>query len=319
MPAPDTPLNDAEEKFAEAAAAFEQAYQIAQKESFKESRQKDVAIYFCRMERAFCLLSIGRKADLDEAIRIYQDMQLIAPSSAVVQYRYAQALMKLKEWDGAILKFSRAQELLQSDRHIPADHWLHDTIPRSMGFVKWSKSLECSENPERKPERLRLLREAYNDTKISYSKSPTRQRKLRAANNGLYYAIEYLGLAGKDHAEEIDGENLERFLAELEEELDIADAPREKLSWLDTMCRAYVHVENLNKAVAVAERIEHLLSADPVKTEDDSKTASVHPEGYYAVTENLNGLERDALDHALWVLRKYGPGPERPVEQRSLG
>ncbi|MEH2488927.1 hypothetical protein [Bradyrhizobium sp. AZCC 2230] len=96
--------------------------------------------------------------------------------------------------------------------------------------------------------------------------------------------------------------------------MDLATASRDRLNWIDTICRANAFLGETEKAVLAAERIEHLLSGPQTGPDRDSieHSSDVNStRSYYATTSHLNERERDMLDHALWLLRKHGPGPER--------
>jgi len=306
------------QKFLEAANLFSLAYDFALKETFPTPRQRDAAIFFCRMEKAFCLLSTGKKPSIDEAIQIYSEVQEHAPNSTVVYYRYGQALAKLGEIDAAITKYLKAEALLATDQFIPPKHWLRLLIPRNLGFLTWSKSLLCPDDPEGREMRMDLLIDAFEHTKRSYAASSLNtDNHTRGANNALYYAIEYMALLGSVEDGKIKKIDAEPFLKTLESKIDLATAPHSQLNWIDTLCRADALFGKTERAVLAAERIEHLMSGVH-QSPPDGRGGSHHSKGnpthaFYAITSGLNDRERDVLDHALWILRKYGPGPERPA------
>ncbi|WP_334538398.1 tetratricopeptide repeat protein [Bradyrhizobium sp. AZCC 2230] len=191
------------EAFLEAADLFSASSALLPNASFGSARQGEAAEFFSKMERAFCLLSAGKKASIDEAIKIYSDAQEKSPNSVVVYYRYAQALTRLGEFDSSLTKYAKAESLLSTDRYLPSGHWLHVLIPRNRGYVTWRKSLLLADEHDKKAERLRLLVEAYTHTKraTKLSQELQPQSKLaqaRNANNALYYAVEYMALLGSD-------------------------------------------------------------------------------------------------------------------------
>jgi hypothetical protein len=229
-----------------------------------------------------------------------------------------------------LAKYAKAESLLSADRFLPADHWLHILIPRNTGYVTWRKSLLLADEHDKNVERLRLLLEAYNHTKraarLSQQLQPNNKlAQARNANNALYYAVEYMALLGcQDSGSEIAIEDVRVCLEMLEGHVDLATASRSQLNWIDTVCRAYALLGETERAVLAAERIEHLLSGPQTGPDSGSieqpSIDSNSTRSYYATTSHLNERERDMLDHALWILRKHGPGPERegtPLPQRS--
>ncbi|TKV80097.1 tetratricopeptide repeat protein [Bradyrhizobium elkanii] len=321
----------AEKMFREAVEAFSVAGELIPTSTFDSDRERDVASFLVTMERAFCLLSIGKKETLDEAIKLYSEAQEMSPESVVVYYRYAQALVKLNELDAAITKYQKAESLLSADRYVPRDHWLHTVIPRMLGFALWAKSRAQPPDADGRAERIRLLVQAYGYSKkacqfAALHKTSTTISRLRNANNVLHYAAEYLDL-NPDGAE-ITKEEVREHLIFLEKNLDLGRSTRQQLNFIDTLCRASLLFGKIEQALMAAERIEHLLSTPPATTvsprsiEDDSelREASQGPgPTFYATISHLNEKERDMLDHALWVLRRHGTGPDGPRKQRKSG
>jgi len=309
--------------FLVAAGLFSAAHELIPTTTFGSPRERDAAIFLSKMERAFCLLSTGKKSSIDEAISIYSEAQDFSPNSVVVYYRYAQALIKLEEFDAAIAKYNKAESLLATDHHVPKSHWLHVLIPTNLGYATWRQSLLCADDENGKELRLELLVAAYRHTKragelaAKNGYSRTERSRARNANNALYYAVEYMALTGLSEGGPIAKSEVQGHLELLQGNVDLATASLNQLNWIDTLCRAHALFENTERAVLAAERIEHLLSAPPdpepggdiVADASFSDRNAMH--SYYATTSHLNDRERDMLDHALWVLRKYGPGPER--------
>ncbi|WP_194473271.1 tetratricopeptide repeat protein [Bradyrhizobium sp. CCBAU 51753] len=321
----------AEKMFREAAEAFSVAGEIIPTATFDSDREREVAIFLVIMERAFCLLSIGKKETLDEAIKLYSEAQEKSPESVVVYYRYAQALVKLNELDAAIAKYQKAESLLSADRYVPRDHWLHTVIPRMLGFALWAKSRSQPPDEDGRAERIRLLVQAYGYSKkacqfATLHNTSTMISRLRNANNALHYAAEYLDLNPK--GVEINKEEVREHLVFLEQNLDLESSTRQQLNFIDTLCRASLLFGKIEQAVIAAETIERLLSIPPANTasapaiEDDSELRGAPPSPgptFYATTSQLNEKERDILEHALWVLRRHGPGPEEAPRRRRPG
>jgi len=295
-----------EQLFIEVADMFSKVYDVAVNEEFDSNDAREKALFFAKMERAFCLVSAGKKSNLDEAIKIYSEAQQKSPTSVVIYFRWGQALAILDEYDLAEQKFRRASELLDQDRYVSEGHVLRSTVPRMLGRVLWSKSKQCPDDEEGVRLRGSLILEAYRETTKGFDPaSAISLPQMRAANSALYYGIEYRSLLPDD--ESIPRLELEELLRILERELSVGTAPLGRIYWLDTMCLAYEHFGQIEQAVSVAERVEHLLSG----SRREAGNQGGRRESYYAVTSHLSSLEREVLDHALWVLRKHGPGPDR--------
>jgi len=207
------------------------------------------------------------------------------------------------------LKKQAIPQSIWSPTHVPKDHWLHSLVPRQWGFCIWTRSLSLDPSIGESATRLTLLRSAYDLTRKSFDRTRAGSiGRIRAANNALFYGVEFKGLYKSDAGiEPLESEELFELLAILESQVDLATVTRTRLSWLDTMCRAYVCMGNWEKAVLTAERLEHLLA--PAEGSHQHQ-----PGSYFALIGNLNERERDILEHALWVLRQFGPGPERKGE-----
>lgn len=312
-------------RFEEAAELFALAQKTANAQDFtspEEKAERETAIFFASMERAFCLLSTEKKSAIDEAINIYSSAQDFSPNSSVVYYRYGQALAKLDEFDSAIAKYEKALSLLAADKYIPVKHWIRQTLPLRLGYAIWRKSLACnSTNGDGNQERLCLLKRAFDITAAAadgdertHADGSVKLPAIRIANNALFYAVEYMSFIGSLDGDQINLSDIGPHLELLERSVDLGTASLKQLSWIDTLCRTYSLTGDTEKAVLAAERIEHLLSAPPTGDGEDrgdhGKPLGARP-SYYAITDHLNDRERDVLDHALWVLRQHGPGPER--------
>jgi ppGpp synthetase/RelA/SpoT-type nucleotidyltranferase len=299
------------EEFVEAAAQFAKVHGLAQECKFVGNRERSCALFFSRMEEAFCLLSARTKSCIADAIAIYREMRDVSPKSVVIYYRLAQSLAALNEVDAALVMYGHAETLLSDDEHVPPRHWLRSLIPRNRGFLLWRKSETCDGKEDSRLERLVLLLEAYRCTKRSLERTPEKTTGYtRCLNNLIYYIVEYHSfLKDTDHGE-IDAAEAKAFLKDFEKRVDVGTAPRSQLHWLDTLCRSYAWLERFDEAVLVAERIEHLVSGPPDEAAKSLTVSAPPGSSYFSITAHLNENERYILDHALWVLRKHGPGPE---------
>ncbi len=240
------------------------------------------------------------------------------PDSVIVLYRYAQSLFELGDLDTSDEMYQRAEGMLDGDSQLQGGHWLRGTIPRQHGYLLWTKSLAFGADSEQRTRRIELLWKACVLTKLAFERASMESiNRIRAANNYLYYAVEYRGLwqFGDDEVE-ISDADLKPYLDLVASQVDLGAATFKQINWLDTLCRAYAQMRKFNLAVSAAERLEHLLTFDDggrLTTSENmppNAQSAAEPTSYIAVVAQLNDRERDILDHALWVLRNYGPGPE---------
>jgi ppGpp synthetase/RelA/SpoT-type nucleotidyltranferase len=168
--------------------------------------------YVISMQRALVLFAIGNlgeggAAQLDEASRIYADMEHQFPNRLVIKYRQAKVLDASGSRADAIEKLRQVQAQLLVERETtPKHHWLRAATPRVLGVLLWEEAdaLRRLDDETGKDQhlarRLTLLKEAFEVTKHAHemqvkeepasASAPTEHAK--AANNLLYYALEYL-------------------------------------------------------------------------------------------------------------------------------
>ena len=316
----DGDWQDQKRLFLEAATRFSGVAKLVQTSDFETEEMRAKAMFFAKMESAFCLLSTKDEKYVAAAINIYSEIEEMYPKDPVPLYRHAVALSELNEFEPADAKYAQAQEALDGYESIPNDHWLRRALPRRRGFLYWLRANECdnasSDEIERKVELLILACE-FTRRSLSMSK-PGSSAYATSCNNLLYYLLDlHYARGGKEV--EFD-EEMKDCLREMETRVALATALRPQLAKLDTLCRAYVVLRRFADAVLAAERIEHLLAKGPEPTEESTSDTNPMRSGnaYFSITENLNPAERRILDHALWVLRNYGPGPERPETEQKV-
>jgi hypothetical protein len=217
------------------------------------------------------------------------------PKSAVVYYRHGVALAELQEFEAADAAYAEAERVLDQDKNIPPNHWLRRVLHRHRGFLCWHRSKKCEANEKGIARRLELLVEAYRCTEKSLALTTEGALGyITATNNLLFYVIEYRHFLPSEQEPILSDDCITKHVPALERHLDIAAATRKELFRLDTLARSYIYMKDFEKAVLVAERIEHVL-ASPAGA--DAQSAS-----YFDVTTHLNEQEREMLDHALWLV-----------------
>ncbi|MGA2128881.1 MAG: hypothetical protein ABSG76_22340, partial [Xanthobacteraceae bacterium] len=112
-------------------------------------------------------------------------------------------------------------------------------------------------------------------------------------NNMLYYVVEYLSVAARAGlaGDALASANLEPHLRYVESNVDVAT--HEDDDQLDTLCFAYDHIGEGDKAVAAARRVLELLIGTPGS-------------GSAAVAATLDETKVDTLRRAYRVIQKYG-------------
>jgi tetratricopeptide (TPR) repeat protein len=273
-----------------------------------EARAK--ALFFAKMEAGFCLLATEEREKIAAAINIYAEAESRYPNDPIPLYRHAVALSELNEFETAEAKYSQAQDALDNDTTIPAEHWLRQALPRRRGFLHWLMANECANDEKGIERRKALLERACELTRNALSLSQAESLgEFRSGNNLLYYLLDLN--YGNSSENVIVSPELNRCIGILESRFSVATAGRDRLSELDTLCRAYAMMGRFAEAVLAAERIENALANAAESSREIGEAKSMPlASAYYSITENLNPAERRILDHALWVLRNYGPGRE---------
>ena len=288
--------------FLDAARSFQEIEDNEQEFLEQESKQAQMLKYFLRMEKGFCLLSVGTKESLDEAIAIYISVEDRIPESTVAYYRHGQALESLGQVEDAANLYKKTVELLQEGaHHLPEKHWLRASPFLRLGFIYWQQSLPFANRGANLNSRLELIVKAHETTQqalpFADEDTPT---WIRIHNNLAYYAVEYLDLVEDGIEPKLTEEVIAPSLSVLEANVVIDQS--DNVHRLDTLCRAYVHLGHLPQAAHVAKRVEYLLDRPELRTEETEP----RPETFYQATKPLSKAEREILEHALWVLRKEG-------------
>lgn len=208
--------------------------------------------YQIEMERAFCFL-VGSKEDLQEAVKIYDNMHEQYPQDVVPYYRHGMTMRKLKDIDASIKLFKKGLELLDKDRTIGEDHWVKAALPRNFGFSYWKLAKKLSDDPRQSRQRFAHLRKAHHYTEIAYKAKTTDDlERLQTVNNLIYFTWKYLSLRPQGY-KTINKTRLEALLAELEPMANIETS--EDFESLETLCVAHKLLGNKDKAIAAANRV----------------------------------------------------------------
>jgi ppGpp synthetase/RelA/SpoT-type nucleotidyltranferase len=233
----------------EAVADNEPLLQVASMKTRKEAN------FIVTMQRALIHFQLGNLLEngggqLQKAYQLYSVLETEFPKRLVVSYRLARTLDAIGTRSAAIEKLREVVARMETEGdQTPADHWIRSAAPRVLGVLLWE---EARAGPDGLAESstdsttLELLRDAYSYSLQAHEKevfndpvSATSER-LKAANNLLYFLLEYLE-AGGEPREGMSEEDVARYLSELG-----GDQP-EKLSSLnvaDTVRRAHRHLGN---------------------------------------------------------------------------
>lgn len=229
------------------------------------------ARYLIAMQLALIHFQLGNlveegEVELRRALNIYSEVEEAFPKRVVVQFRLARTLDALGARDEAIAKMREVVERLKLRAEpTPQNHWIRSTAPRSLGVMLWEEArarLErASSDAPADARALELLREAFQLTSRAYdqdvfdepmNKGPS--ERVRAANNLLYFLLEYLDAGGEPKLgmEEAD---IRALLQEIgaEEPARIAQLPA-----ADTARRAYAHVGDHGREVEAARAVLRL-------------------------------------------------------------
>lgn len=226
------------------------------------------------MQRALMLFEVGNlledgQAQLEQATKIYEEMEAKFPKRLPIKYRLAKALDALGDREGAIEKLREVTRRLEEPREpLPKTHWIRAAAPRVLGVLLWEEAdaLGRSE-PGWSSARLSLLKEAYETTEAAHARRVKEEtnggaagpsERAKAANNLLYYALEFAEAAKsapvKDEAGPKD-DAIVKLLEEMNatEPSEIVDA-----RFLDTAIRAFLHLGDTERARLASERFLEL-------------------------------------------------------------
>lgn len=230
--------------------------------------------YVISMQRALLLFEIGNSLGasgaepLTQAAQIYAQLEARFPRRLVVKYRYGKVLDALGQRTAAISKFREVRARLANPKEpFEKGHWMRAAAPRILGVLLWEEAdhLKVYEraNGQAEPseERVALLKEAFEATREIYdldvketaSKCPASERQ-KAANNLLYYALEFLESARLrgEPPEGVNEETVRGYLTELG-----GDQPERLEDWrfLDTARRALFYFGEYDRAAIAAQRL----------------------------------------------------------------
>ncbi len=239
------------------------------------SKTRKETDYVISMQRALLLFEIGNSLDngiapLTQAANAYAALEARFPRRVVVKYRHAKVLDALGQRSSAIAKLREVRaQLSRKGEPLFKDHWIRAAAPRILGVLLWEaadalRQVESADGHDRpSAERATLLKEAFDATRESYDQ-PVKEaltpgpalpaERIKAANNLLYYALEFLETA-RLRGEVPEGVNdaaVRQYLEELG-----GEAPEELEDWrfLDTARRALSYLGDIPRAARAAERL----------------------------------------------------------------
>lgn len=287
-------LDEKSEKFKEAAATFGNIFDHCVELKMFNTDRNPVLYYFLRMEQAYNLLNEADANSLRKAVDIYEHIIIKFPEDTMAYFRLGSCLAALGEIDNAIDNYVIAQELVRADSELDEKHWVRSTITRKLGLLYWQKSLQLSDNLERKLEQLGM---AYQTTEaaLEFADEGT-EEAITIANNLLYYAVEHNSLCKDTSKDPMAEDVIVKHLTELEGAniLDKGD-----FYDIDTLCRAYMYLGKGDKARTCGEKI-----VDEIGRMMGIAKGEWGEAGYVAVTAKLSQVDRGVLDHALWVCKE---------------
>lgn len=230
--------------------------------------------YIITMQRALLQFQLGNlhKANsnyLAKALELYTDLERTFPARLVIVYRLARTLDALGSRSEAITRFRELIERLATKNLLPARHWIRSAAPRNLGVLLWEEARSRSENGADMA-CLALLREACTLSKIAYDtdveEDPHSEIKVdehtKAANNLLYFLLEYLEIGGEE-TEDLGRGQLVVYLNEIG-----GAKPSEitTLSAADTARRAHAFLGNIALERQAAHTVVRLVGPDGART-----------------------------------------------------
>ena len=229
--------------------------------------------YVLTMQRALVHFQLGNllgegEPHLQQSLHLYESMETTFPKRLIVTYRYARALDAAGRRIEAIAKLRLVVKQLNDPKEpLPKKHWIRSAAPRILGVLLWEEA-----DAGRQGHGLRkgtidshgqqLLREAFQITLEAY-RSKVREdpedgsafsERTKAANNLLYYLLEYLEAGGEPHDDMRDG-NIRKYLKEIG-----GDDPSaiESVQFADTVRRTCVFLKEHDLAAIAAKTVVRL-------------------------------------------------------------
>ena len=216
------------------------------------------------MNHAFCLLSTNLKKEVQEALNIYEDLEVKYPEYLLVKMRLAQAYGKNMAIDLCLKKCEEAYKMYNDvekqgfvDREeLPEADFNHirEHLPKIYGYYLWMKSENYVVNDAISgTRRVMVLRKAYLLTQRSLLNAP---ENISLYNNLLYYALEIAKIVKRYPKIKVKKDilqSIERYLEELEKRINIDET--EKINILDTFAKVYHFLGKRDKLTKVLDRL----------------------------------------------------------------
>lgn len=208
--------------------------------------------YWLRLELAYCLMhgdggSEESRQNLDEADRIYAEIERESATDAVSRFRRAQVLRRKNQFGDSVDRYRAALAVIDADNRIHKDHWIHAALHRHLGFAHYMLALEGKEP-------VKNLGAAIDCTRKALSMPMDDRDRQLCLNNLTYYCWEArergdIDIEEDDFRRHVDG------LRELVEQ----DPPFQAHTSYDTLCRCYQSLGQTADAVQMAQRSRTIL------------------------------------------------------------
>jgi ppGpp synthetase/RelA/SpoT-type nucleotidyltranferase len=238
------------------------------------ARTRREVVYVLTMQRALVHFQLGNLIDegeeqyqLQQALLLYQEMEMTFPKRLVVAYRIARTLDALGQRSKAIEKLrALVHSLSVEGEPTPKRHWIRSAAPRILGVLLWEEAdaTRGGHGTERGlagPRALALLQEAFAVTRAAYEikvredpeDNTTPSERAKAANNLLYFLLEFVE-GGGGAQEGMGEEDIARYL----DEIGAADPNvMTDHQFADTARRAYAHLgDHQNEQLAAKKLLE---------------------------------------------------------------
>lgn len=223
-------------------------------------------LYVIEMERALLLLELGNdlggaggNSALVEASRIYGDMVDRFPSRVVPLYRLARTYDELGDRPAALSQYRAAVQAIEHS-DLSEHHWLRSAAPRLLGFACWEGAVEqlraTAEAAERENALKQLLKAIDLTSQALAASGAGSDEASKSRNNLLYFILDYRKHGGAEADLEARGFG-EAGVTELLQEL--VEAAGEEFSRWDTLREAFVALEDVENALAAADKVIELL------------------------------------------------------------
>jgi ppGpp synthetase/RelA/SpoT-type nucleotidyltranferase len=216
------------------------------------------ALYFLKMEMAYCLMHAYKDEEesasyLDAADAIYKEIEEKCPLDAVSRFRRGQVLRRKGDIPGCIERFLAALAVVDNDPRVSDRHWVRSSLYRQIGFAYWRKAQKDEGSSVKEN-----LEKAIDFTQKAYSKTEGEKDQQLSLNNIAYYYWEYYNLFG-EYPPNISKDDFSNIVDKLALVIK-NNPPFQAHTSYDTLWRCYLILDKKEQAKYMLQQSRQALS-----------------------------------------------------------